>query len=367
MDARTEVRAEILKSLGAGNPEIEELLRYNRNVFDRGTLAGMEFPLPDEPFVRTWKQYESAVRAAGTIRVLDRYLVQLRFKVREGMSQDASYIAATREGADIAPAEGLQLRSPETAQVVLHPTPAGHIPLLIVTDRHDFELLIQALAKKIEPVPIPRSMGASILAGYRNWDRVRQLSLKGDPGVFADKSNYQDRFIILSNSYYSGVSPADVNVSEQEWKKLSLIIRREHECAHYFTRRVFSSMRNNLIDEIIADYCGIVGASGRFRPDWMLRFLGLEAFPHYRAGARLENYRGDPPLSEGAFRILQMLVKRVIDNLRALDITRDLEPSEIQLRALLGLSAFTLEELAAKDLAPVREALSRPMELALPG
>lgn len=61
----------------------------------------------------------------------------------------------------------------------------------------------------------------------------------------------------------------------------------------YFMRRVFSSMRNILSNEIIADYFGIVAARAGFQHDWLLRFMGLEAFPSYRVGGRLENFRSD--------------------------------------------------------------------------
>lgn len=117
-------------------------------------------------------------------------------------------------------------------------------------------------------------------------------------------------------------------------------------------------MRNNLIDEIIADYCGIVAALGYFRSEWMLRFFGLEEFPSYRSGGRLENYRGSPELTLGAFRILQILVKRAAENLAVFDsriVTTHAHPFDF-LRCILLLSTFTLEELAA-DSAP--EALFR--------
>jgi len=74
-----------------------------------------------------------------------------------------------------------------------------------------------------------------------------------------------------------------MGMDESTWHSLSLIIRLSHECTHYFTRRLFGSMRNNLLDELIADYQGIVAANGgRYRADWFLRFVGLESFPDYR-------------------------------------------------------------------------------------
>jgi len=178
-------------------------------------------------------------------------------------------------------------------------------------------------------------MGAVIIAGYNNWDRIhtyrKEWELNNTENVTEEswlaefqrlipqKEFYQDKFIILSDGPYSAVPAESLGLAEEEWRRLSLIIRREHECTHYFTRRMFSSMRNNLLDELIADYMGIVSAIGFFRADWFLRFVGLENYPQYRAGARLENYRGDPPLSDGAFKILQALVKLAAENLEAFD------------------------------------------------
>ena len=75
-------------------------------------------------------------------------------------------------------------------------------------------------------------------------------------------------------------------------------------------------MRDNLLDEIVADYMGTTAAAGRYRSDWFLRFMGLEPFPAYREGGRLQNYRGQPQLSEGAFGVLRALVKDIAENLQ---------------------------------------------------
>ena len=37
-------------------------------------------------------------------------------------------------------------------------------------------------------------------------------------------------------------------------------------------------MRNNLLDELIADYMGITAAAGQYRSDWFLRFMGWSRF-----------------------------------------------------------------------------------------
>ena len=58
---------------------------------------------------------------------------------------------------------------------------------------------------------------------------------------------------------------------------------------------------------------------GHYRADWFLRFMGLESFPDYRTGGRLENYQDESLLSIGAFKILQRLVKVAAENLEYFD------------------------------------------------
>src|SRR5947209_14501130 len=225
MNERTQFRADVLAVYGAGRQETEELLRYNENVFDRGQISSMKFPLPDEPFIASWENYIQEIEREGTIRALEKYLIQLRFPVRAGMSKDPSYVAATTLGAEppAAVATGLGLVAPDRCSVVLYPTPAGRIPIIITATREDFVLLVWALTRRNEPFPLPDSMGACMVAGYRNWHRIRAICASADSDVvfdpftsphlqarLRDKSSYQDRFIILRNGYYSGVSPADM-------------------------------------------------------------------------------------------------------------------------------------------------------------
>lgn len=151
-----------------------------------------------------------------------------------------------------------------------------------------------------------------------------------------------------------------MGIPEADWRHLSLIIRREHECTHYFTRRVFGSMQDRLMDELLADYMRIVAAAGQYRADWFLRFVGLENFPEYRKGGRLENYRGDPPLSDGAFRILQVLVKNAAESLEQFDSQHREELQPVRGRAILlmALTCLTVEELASREAIPlVQQAL----------
>lgn len=340
-----EFRKSLLSSYGASDSQIKELLAYNQNVFKRSCLRNrVKFPLPPEAHVAAWEKYAITAKEVGAFESLKRVLVQLQFPIREGISQTKAYRLATRNGVpvdSVTEATGLVLKQPEKLQLRLYQSLAGAIPVLLAKNREDFVSLVQALFMRNEPKPIPDSVGACIVSGFNNWDRIRSLQQQWEAQhpddrseskwiaefqrIIPQKELYQDQFIILSSGPYSNVSASDMKLSEAKWQHLSLTIRLEHECTHYFTRRFFSSMRNNLLDELIADYRGIVAAIGYYRADWFLRFLGLESFPVTRREGRLQNYRGQPPLSDGAFKILQSLIKAAAENLEYFDTSQTRE------------------------------------------
>lgn len=367
-------RTEVLSSFGADTAVTKEILSYTENKFDRSRVNMLQYPLPDEIFVDTWKQYAEEAERAGSIKTLSKYLVQLRFPILQGISENHDYIAATHRGADtsgMSLASGAPLREPQRFQIVLHHTPTGRIPVLTVESREDFVTLVQALSCRNEPEAVPDSMGSCMVAGYNNWHRISVLrdrfhksaTQKGSwlaefQRIKAQKELYQDRFIILATGPYSGVNALDIGLHQQDWLSLSHVIRREHECTHYFTRRVLSSMHNNLLDEIIADYSGITAAMGRFKADWLLRFFGLESFPCYREGGRLQNYRGTPPLSDPAFEVLQRMVVATAANLEQFDHDHvpEFHHSRMQPALLLMLTSLTIEEMASRNAQRIMDA-----------
>lgn len=367
-------QADVLFTHGASPEEADELMAYNDNVFDLASLGPeTRFPLPDEPFVAFWKERvrESRSRGpGGAFAVLREHLPQLAFPIRAGISETEPYRAATRRGTPvetIPEATGLELEHPEALEIAIHESPAGCIPLLIVRRRPEFAALLQALTKRNEPVPVPDSQGALMVSGYNNWSRVGELRrawetrdptgretstwseefrrIQGHPEL------YQDRFILLSTGPYSAVPAGDLGLDEDEWRELSLAVRRDHECTHYFTRRLFGSMRNNALDELIADWAGLTGATGSFRAAWFLRFMGIEDPAGFRPGARLEIYRGRPPLSDGAFRVLQRLLVAAAGNLERLDgrLSETARTPAGRAAAIAALASLRLEDLASEN------------------
>ena len=350
---RDEERARVWRSLGATPQETDELLSYAEDGFDRSvTREPQTFPLEDEPFVAAWAEYVADSIGQGAVPALAKRLVQFGFPVAAGISETDSYRAATRRGAvdGQRAMTALALRDPAGIRMFLHQTAAGRIPVIVARHRGDFETLVCALTRRNEPVPVAPSIGACMVAGYNNWDRVARLRHHMNfTELLADKSRYQDRFILLSEGPYSATPAGALGLEPTSWLALSRIIRLEHECTHYFTRRVLGSMNNRLFDELIADYMGIVLATGRFRADWLLRFMGLEGFPAYREEGRLAHYRGTPPLSSGAFRILQRAVVQGASNLERFDAAMDGDVSLTGEGAhrILALAHGTLEDLAS--------------------
>jgi hypothetical protein len=359
-----EFRMSVLASYGASATEMEELLAYTENIFDLSGLAEpIKFPLSPEAHIATWQKYVAEAENIGVFATLQQKLPQLCFPIKEGISETLPYKAATRKGLsvnDIPEATGLMLKEPQKLQLFVHQSLAGAIPVIIPDNRADFVSIVQALTKRNEPSYVPASMGACMVGGFNNWDRINKYrqewqvnhSEYTEAGWNAEfqrltkqKELYQDRFIILSQGDYSNVSAEDAGLTPAQWQRVSLTIRLEHECTHYFTKRLFGSMRNNLLDEFIADYRGIIAATGYYREDWFLRFMGLESFPNYRLGARLENYRDN--LSERSLEVLKSLVFYAAKNLKTFELrqTSSINPA-IMLTALCQL---TLEELASGE------------------
>lgn len=336
---------------------------------DRNLPISWHWPLPPEAHITTWCQYVAESQQRGAWLTIQDRLVQLQFPVEQGISQTRLYRAVTQKGLQRPgglTATGLVLQQPQALKVFIHESVAGPIPVLKTGNHADFAALVQAILWQNEPVPVPLSTGAYMVAGYNNWDRIHAYQAQWaaeNPDNCSDvawqaefkrlvpqKELYHDRFIILHDGPYSSVSAQEMGLAEAEWRALSVIIRLEHECTHYFTKRVLGVMRRHVFDELLADYAGIVAAWGGFRADWFLRFMGLEAYPVYREGGRLQNYLDGIPPQSAAFQEVQNYLKRAAGNLERFDRQfADAHRSfSQQALVLLAICRHTLPELAAE-------------------
>jgi hypothetical protein len=249
---RTRQRRQVLLDYGANDPEILELLAYNHNIFSHEPGNNLE----PELHVSTWQKYISEAVEVGVWESLRRRLVQLQYLIELGISETADYQASTRRGLPVTlETVGLKLRSPQQLELFMHESWAGQIPVIFAGDRSDFEILVQALLRRNEPVAIPAAMGACMVSGFNNWDRIRSYrnhwELEHSSAdweqewrrLIPQKALYQDRFMLLSDSPYSNVGAADLGLAEDDWQRQSRTIRLEHESIHYWTKRRLGAMQ----------------------------------------------------------------------------------------------------------------------------
>ena len=324
-------RGAVLKACGASADDLEPLLAYTQTPY-AALSDSVSFPLEDEPHIAAWQQYAAAARVDGAWATLRRTFVQLQFPIQAGISEDDEYRRATRRGQfDAAEgfAPGIVLEDPAGLDLVIHQSIAGRIPVIVPATRRDFVTLVQAFTERNEPKPVPASMGACLVVGLNNWTRVdayradwkRSMGADGTDDAWAiefkafaaRKPLYQDRFIILSRGPYSAIPSEFVGLAEDAWLRQSLNIRREHECVHYLTYRLAGMIRSNVLDELLADFAGLVAGTGRYDPRLALRCLGVAADGALSPDSRLLIYRGT--LSDSALRVVGTLAVRATGHL----------------------------------------------------
>ncbi len=180
-------------------------------------------------------------------------------------------------------------------------TPAGPVRVIVLGNRHDFELVIRGLmaarsGPKKEVLP---SQGAAMLTVF-NWAKIN-AHLSSFPEEEQDeefrrftsvKENYVDMLVVLSRGPYSHIDAAQAGHSEEEWLALSDTIRRYHELTHVICRRLYPDDIKTIRDELIADAVGLYAAYGQFDPEKVKLFLGIRDGQY--VGGRLENYSKEP-------------------------------------------------------------------------
>ena len=335
---------------------VEELFSYSSNVFPK--LQGkIKLPLSDESHIPAWKFYKKNSENNFLLDELKSVFPSLNFPIKKGINTSEDYDKAVFKGhsvQNLAEATGLDLIQPNDIHLQFIEGLVGRIPAIIVENFQDFESLIQALVYKNQPREIPPAMGASLIKGLNNRHRLKNalidlenriISSKNDQRkeILSNKSLYQDTIIIASKNPYSNVYPS--GYSKPEWIEDSLSLRLNHEYAHYATLRLFGIIRSNLHDEILADFLGIVGIKGNFKADLFLHFLGLEQYPKYRKGGRMENYTKN--ISFEGFEVLKTMIYRAAHNIEKYD--QSIQSENFKHKAffqMLTLSQLSIIELA---------------------
>lgn len=208
-----------------------------------------------------------------------------RWKMIYGFAQEYSPAEAINKY--ICPKRKVNFRHSELLGVEIYPSFSGEIPIIYVSDTDDFETLVtNVIYKGVRP---------------------EQLSQTGASFAFGKST----RFIILSSKPYSNIPASELGFDESEWAKKSMIIRREHECTHYFTKLHYGISRNCLHDELMADFLGLYEAFGYYKAEYFLKFMGI--IPG--SGGRLKFYLSDNGRNEKIYNAISMTAESCAVNL----------------------------------------------------
>ncbi|WP_281635188.1 DUF7005 family protein [Flavobacterium marginilacus] len=342
----------------------EELKTYLLNKF--WSKEQSFSPLVDEIDLEYWGGISKRITEGKTVfNELKKSYPQLNFPIEIGIEKTEIYkdIVLRGKTENINLPFSLKLNDSKNIAFKVHKSIAGKIPIVTIPNKEDFTTIIQSLLYKNNPKDVPQSMGAVLINGINNRERL--TILKNDwlaantsenwveefsCNVLPNKSSYKDKLIILSTKPYSNVTAKQLGLTENLWLSYSISIREEHECTHLYTLKKYGVASNNLHDELIADYIGIIKTIGRYNKSWMLLFMGLENYPKYRKGARLENYISDNKLSQVDFKQLIKLIKIAIENISIFDkIQGKLRSNIDQMCRIDTLCETSLQELSSTN------------------
>jgi hypothetical protein len=270
----------VLKSLGAEKEVLKELLEYSENKFNKNPVIPEE--IQEEPFLEAWKNIVLEVKKHGIESALNK-------NVPHGEKD-------------------IILKNPEGVKLEIYNSIAGPIPVIYALTVEDFEELVIKLVKKGKEFPGIKKTGASFAYGSTN------------------------RFIVLSNKPYSNIPAEKLGLKEDQWKDYSLKIRREHECTHYFTKRFLGSSRNNIHDELVADFAGITSAAGKYYANWFLTGMGIDKYPEVQEEGRFIIYTSG--ISGDSCEILKKITFKAANNIEIWSKTEEAEKMNLKEKIL---------------------------------
>ncbi|MBE6101164.1 MAG: hypothetical protein E7200_03540 [Selenomonas ruminantium] len=186
-----------------------------------------QLPLPDEPFVTQWQE------AVGK-------------DVLDFMAEDFSL-----------PVADFSWEQEDSLRISFVRTLGGRLPVIATESHEDFRGMEALLNGRAEKANLPLTVNA-----------------------FTIKAKAENIFkhcvLLLNRAPYSNIPARELGLEQEEWLERSHRLRTAHECGHYETLRLFGGMKNNALDEILADALGQIAAFGDFDADRQRLFFGLK-------------------------------------------------------------------------------------------
>ncbi|MGN0597499.1 MAG: DUF7005 family protein [Ruminiclostridium sp.] len=234
----------------------------------------------------------------SVIAELSKRFPQLCIKPEKGVSQSELYRSIVRRGGQYS-GDLSHFIGSEEDRLTVEKTPAGKVEAVFLKNREDFECFYQIMAEKCEPVPVLRSVGASYIGGINDWSKIHthlaEYERNGGSDsdsefrrFTANKENYKTSIILLSDCFYSNISFEETPYDSEEWRKISLDIRKYHELTHFVCRNLFPEKIVPIWDELLADFYGLLCAVGSYDKAFALSFLGIRDEKYI--GGRMEQY-----------------------------------------------------------------------------
>lgn len=219
----------------------------------------------------------------------------LYLPVSEGMSKSQKYQKYVLQGKKDRNSKPIGFLCSDGDTIFKFSTPAGAVDVILLDNRVDFELFLQKIAYRCEPVSIREDIGAMMISGVINWKKIHEngkayVERGGEDWqaefkrFTSDAENFKDRVLVISSGPYSGLSAHKAGYPQEEWRKISICIRVYHECTHYVCRRLYPDQRDPVLDEIIADVIGVLGATGHMDRALCCKFMGIKEDGTYDQG-----------------------------------------------------------------------------------
>ena len=147
----------------------------------------------------------------------------------------------------------------------------------------------------------PETIGAITYTNLADWQKINQGVAEGMASglsaseafkaLTANPANFRIALIAISEGPNSAVPAEKTPYDKRTWLKISRDIRTYHELCHFVCRRVMPDDKPAILDEVTADFNGIVHALGHYDASLAALLLGVNESGYY--GGRLEEYLTD--------------------------------------------------------------------------
>lgn len=366
-ETKDDIRKNILLKKGASEAEINELLEFNSGIFDYSNLeTEISFPLDDELFIKSWRNYEEEAKSIGVFPVIRKAIPHLNFPINDKIADNPEYKDAVLYANiknERLKSNDLELVAPVNFQMAIVPTDAGSIPLLYIPERKDFIAVYSAVKNSNNPMTVPDKLTSALIRDIRNSERINQYkerfmkkkSLMNLNTTWRDefsklllkKELYLDSFIIISGGNAANVKPEDAGYPKDEWNAVSIVINREKAILQYYMKRIFQVEKLHPYLELIAFYHALKIATKKFSADLLIKLMLPDTdkptdIPACGIGA--SEFKLSPNICD----ILRKLIIASAENLEAFEkiYSNELANHDPNL-LLISLTYITLEELSS--------------------